>query len=389
MIYTPISIIYDKTRAAGSNPPAENRLNVIENSAVTEKNAKSLLIELVGLYEKAAASGKRDLARKCQTAAIKIVLFVAKNKLEIEGFKENAGKLGIKIPSAQSNWKKAFAGSYSTNALIQKAAANTFSPGGRQDFYTTAAVDSKETDEQVKEGMAVYDLQVICDESGALRSIGKAIVVSGQSMLKLGYLAGEPVSYNTAKQRNYLVFASANYTSIKNTPATLSIKGGKPHNLYLSPDMHGLVIIKNGRPKIINIKKVNQDGAVEVDYAKVQEATETALAEGGTVFQTNLIVYNGQSIVPPAGSEKRDVRRALVIFDDGSFGIVNFSESITLYELSKLLESTQVEGKQVATAVNLDTGGCNVGGYRVKTSPEPRNWGNNTKVETSTLLFIR
>ena len=65
----------------------------------------------------------------------------------------------------------------------------------------------------------------------------------------------------------------------------------------------------------------------------------------------HLLVDDGELSVSDQSSEVKDKRRAIVTFKDGTFGLVDFTGNITLYEEAVILKAAGA-----SNAINLDTG---------------------------------
>ena len=184
--------------------------------------------------------------------------------------------------------------------------------------------------------------------------------------------------------KQYLVFSSANYRTDETDletgnwhPATLAIVGGKPFNLFVDPSIDGLVTIKDGKPQISNQKEMNE--------AQVISFVDSSIDNGNTVFQSSLLVFKGKNLVPANASRPSlDNRRVLATFQDGSYGIIQINKHLKLDELSDFL--SKIPG--IENAVNLDTGGGNLGGFADKNG-HYQLFNDTADYEQAALFYIK
>ncbi len=151
------------------------------------------------------------------------------------------------------------------------------------------------------------------------------------------------------------------YTTGAMKPAELAIDNGSVVN-YLISNRDGAVIVDAEGHMII----VNRDKLTKHDLDSNETAEPLAFRKNLEDFSTllslakknkidmmsgHLLVDDGELAVAGNSSNVRDKRRAIATFKDGTFGIIDFSQPMTLYEEAVIAKSMNVKG-----LVNLDTG---------------------------------
>lgn len=328
-------------------------LDDIERTPPSRSEINSKFEQVAQIYSRSVASGDKDLALRARLLAVKFVYQMEKDGLGKES-RETAKTLGIYVPITANKASKAIKGLWnSPSTTTQKLWANTF--GGSDLNFSTVTVQTR-AEEKIGPGRA--HAVIASDDGTNFKRIGDMTKFPAGGTRVNYTVYSRPVSQDAALMKGDLAFSSASYitfidgkgTDRRATPAALSIRDGKADNLRISPTMHGIIMITNGQPQIINQKNMSTEDRLNF----VRKALET----GGTLFQSNLLVFNGKNIVPENGSSKEvDVRRVLATFADGSFAIISFTESLNIYDLGHVLEKLGVQA-----AVNLDTGSWNVGG---------------------------
>lgn len=309
---------------------------------------KGRLTQLGALYRKSLANNP-ILARQSRLMAARYIEQAKKAGIANEFLRDLAQPLGIHLPIVKGirvSIGNIF-GNYAPGKAVQKIVANVGMSDAEHDPVVT---DSRVTLGRSQELAAGLSRQPIhLDHRNYDGPIGEIITVSPSSQARAHYTVHK-TSHAKAAQRGYALFTSANYSIDETRPATATIVDGTAHNLYVAPHVDGIVTIKNGQLAIRN--------AQETD---IYAAMEEGLKSGGTLFQSNLLVHHGRNIVPQEGASKDyDVRRVLVTFGDGRYGMIQINEYLNLYELGEVLR--KIPGIQ--SAVNVDTGGSNVAGYR-------------------------
>ncbi len=151
------------------------------------------------------------------------------------------------------------------------------------------------------------------------------------------------------------------YTTGAMKPAELTINHGYVVN-YLISDRDGLAIVDvNGALNIVNRDKLTRhdlDSKEAADHLAFRDKLEDfstllTLARKNEidVMSGHLLVDNGELAIASNSSNVRDKRRAIATFKDGTFGLIDFSQPMTLYEEAVIAKSMNVKG-----LVNLDTG---------------------------------
>ncbi len=332
----------------------KERVQKIAENQPTVSNVFSQLEFLASAYDKGLAQNDAELCRQCQLLASKHVLFAKQNKMQIdEPIKETARRLGVHIPSDSKTFVAQLINvtiNYSPSNAAQKIGGSFFEKQ-YHDRYAKAHLSTSEHEIKLPGGIQHYNL--FLESERVQDNIGEMIHVSADNnVVSAGYTV-ERFSHQEAAQKGYLVFCAANYSSSKVNrpiPATASIVSGKAHNLYVDATMHGIVVMKNGRPEIFDTRENDIHGLME-----------KSLVSGGTMFQCNLLVKNGGNIVPAQGSSHEvSLRRVLATFNDGSYSIIQINRYVDLYDAGEILAKIA----DIKNAVNLDTGGSNVAGYR-------------------------
>ncbi|MFA5839410.1 MAG: hypothetical protein WC890_01985 [Candidatus Margulisiibacteriota bacterium] len=347
------------TQSCGSPLSEESnaiRLWEAEGLSPSSQAIPTRLEKLSQVYQKAVKDNAVELAQRCQILAMKYVQAAEKSNMNRESIRPLAESMGIYIPRSRGRIAGVahVASLYSSNSsgTSMKIQANLIDSGQDPQYINADLSFTSETPILFGgQGVAGIDISLLID--GTPTIVGKIIVVD-QNIASLEYLPKE-MNGPKAAQEGWIVFSSANYSvtvgnypNCTTVPGTISIRDGIPSNLYPSSST-GAVVIRNGVPEIL---QANPDEMVAL-------AAE-AMSSGGTMFQSHLLVHNGESIVPTSSDTDRDVRRVLITLDSGGFALVQIDEFITLYELSKIIEKIP----NIKEAVNLDTGGGNVGGYR-------------------------
>ncbi|MFA4844853.1 MAG: hypothetical protein WC632_07920 [Candidatus Margulisiibacteriota bacterium] len=349
----------------------------INNLLPSQSNTRQNLTILAEIFKKAIEKNDQSLARECQLTAVKYVAFIYE-KLNPEPFADTAASLGIHIPNKISRSKKAghIASQiyYNPSHALGKIMENV-GKGGHRPEYISGSVELTATGNRLSGGVENFALHLNNEK------IGEVLMVPPEAAVSASYLVYDQQDYTGydygESTKDFILFSSANYASdfVDNIPATLSIVNGKPRNLFLAPQMHGLVTIDNGRPKINNIK-----------LQPPLPIISAALAPGSSVsmFQTNLIVDGGQNLVPDKeSSPSRDRRRVLLTGGEGQYGIVQVNSYVDLFELGSIVAKLP----NVGSAVNLDTGGCDLAGYR--TTGGGFVWLGDKEAKTITLFGIK
>ncbi len=323
---------------------AERRFVTFKKTTPTVDNVHELLKTLADIY-RLAEQQDPAVSRKCRITAAEYVKFALKNGVEKDTLRELVVPFGIHLPIVKSFTIQIgnVVSNYGPGRAAQKITAEVMEEEQHDSRFTDSPVSVSLGDWAIHNGLQGFDISI------GTEAIGFLIRIKPDSGLNLGYTV-EELSHEGAEQKGYRLFAAANYSVNETIPATVSIVNGEPSNLYVAPHMDGIVVIRNGKPEIFN--------ADRTDIFKVMDET---MAQGGTMFQSNLIVHNGTNTVPKDGSSySADIRRILVTFNDGSYGIVQIDDYIDLYEAGQIL--TKIPN--LVHAVNLDTGGSNVAGYQ-------------------------
>lgn len=366
--------------AAEAEPASPERSAVarVRNLEPTQSNAKQNLTELAEVYKKSIAKNDLALARECQLVAIKYIAFVYE-KMNPDPFIDLGVQLRIYIPSKITRSQKAthIASQVVSNPghTLGKMWENIGKTAHRAEF-ASGTVALTPTGNQLSDGVESYALNLNGEKIGEVLMVPeKAAVSASYHVFELQDYTGYTYGENT---KDFILFTSANYTSdfVDNIPATLSIVNGQPRNLFLSPQMHGLVTVEQGRPRISNLK-------LNPPLPMIAEA----IAPGSNVslFQSNLIVDGGQNqVLDKESSTTRDKRRVLVTgTEPGKFGIVQVNSFVDLYELGNLVSRLP----NIGSAVNLDTGGCDLAGYR--TTSGSFTWLGDKDAKSITLFGVK
>ncbi|MBU0671489.1 MAG: hypothetical protein KJ732_00505 [Candidatus Margulisbacteria bacterium] len=364
------------------NAPPEDLSNISqwENSSFSTGNVRSRMEFIVSAYNRALERGDEGFSQRCQILAMDAALFIENNGMNRESFESLFTQVGIHFP--RNRGLSVTIGHVAAllvqnpNGTAQKIYSNLTDDEHNHE-YVNAQVQLSATPASLGHGLTSTKLLIQSNDNDSKEFSGILVRVSPDSSAQAGYLV-QHMSGPVAAQQGYIVFAAANYSINEDIPASLAIVNGQPANLYQSPTMDGLVVIENGRPRIVSVD--------DVDVGAIVGQT---LSNNGSLFQTNLLIHGGQNIVPDGASTETDVRRALVTFQDGSYGIVQINEYIDLYEFAGML--SQIPG--IREAVNLDTGGSNVGGF-VDSSGTYTPFGDGDEgfpddLSSATFFFVR
>jgi hypothetical protein len=345
-----------------TSPLAESELpSYFLNEPITRENVIARLNWLSQAYSQAKTHNKVGLAEKYLALAAVHVRFIVKAEIPITpNIKAMLTSMDIYLPQEtdkrggiRSGVSKAIhiAGLLvsSPGSTIDKIVANTSDDSGIGD----ASLGGVSAAHKAKDGLEV---RVIYGWDGTYANGTKKYVPIGKiiSPTNDGVIAGftvQETNDDAGKERRYLAFSSATgFTGYSDDahPAALSIVDGIHSNGYLSPSMDGIVVIENGKVKIYNVNKT-----------EMAERIARALLSNQSAFQSNLLVDRGENIVSPESSGKRDQRRILATFMDGTSAIIQLDPYLSLYEAAQIIRN--IPG--INNAVNLDTGGGNVGGY--------------------------
>lgn len=367
------------------DPSDSKQLQQISTSKVTALNAKPRLEALASIYDKAAAHNDAELCRECQLLASKCILFAKQNKIIDDSFRTAAKKLGVFIPFISKSFVLSALNTFNYNPIhagtkiLSKATTKISSAVFGDDLHEqTGPGPIRISQHEAPLQGGIQHLNLIFGSDYAEEKIGEMIIVKPENHdVSAGYTV-EELSNDKAVTKGYLAFCAANYSIDGTRPATVSIVNGKSFNLYVDPKMNGIVVMKNGKPAILNSKDTD-----------IYDQMETALISGGTMFQTNLLVRNGKNIVQDAGSSPdKEFRRLLVTFYDGSYGIVQIDKFVDLYDAGTILANIP----NIKDAVNFDTGGSNVAGYLRADGQPPENMGEKNAlitVTSATMFYIK
>lgn len=334
---------------------------------------------LASAYEKALQNHDLDFARECQLQAARDIQFAEQNKMNLDALRPIAARLGVHIPTVKSiSVSIGNINNYTPGHFAQKVIKNV-TESGHDEYLIGAKIKMVPTHKNLRGGLRHFNIVIpnystIKSAQEEEKVIGELIMVPPNAPVSIYYKVQNMTTREIAEKFIPLVFSSANYSINETTPATLSIVNGNPYNLYVSSSMDGLVVIRNGRPEVHNAREED-----------VFQLAREALSSNGTIFQTHLIVYRGRSIVPENASDSKDVRRVLVIFNDGSYGIIHFSEYLDLYELGRILE--KIPG--INAAVNLDTGGSDVSGYHTADWELHQPLEVDPETSTTALIYVK
>jgi hypothetical protein len=369
------------------DPSDKRQLQQISNSKPNVSNVKPRLEVLASIYDKGYAHNDAELCRQCQLVASKYVLFAKQNKIIDDSLRNTAKKLGVYIPFISKslvlaasnvffNYNPLHAVTKITSKATTKISSAVFGDEQHEDLYAGSPIRTSEHEAPLPGG--IQHLNLILGSGDSEKNIGEMIVVKPENNDVIAGYSVEELSHDDAVQKGFLAFCAANYSIDGTRPATATIMNGDPRNLYVDPKMNGIVVMKNGKPTILNSKD-----------ADIYDQMENALISKGTMFQSNLLIRNGKNIVQAAGSSTdKEIRRLLVTFYDNSYGIVQINENVDLYEAGEILEKLP----NIKDAVNFDTGGSNVAGYlRADGKPAENTGEKNTiiKVTSATMFYIK
>ncbi len=353
-----------KIKIMDSYADAKERFSNLEkekNKDYLKANFKDNLFFLAEAYSQAQKHKNYDLAKKIRFFAIKYIILAQKNKLNLGEVRASAARIGIKIPydfGVPSKVLHIFQLGIQHPKSATKKIFNNISKNEHDPIYEDPDIRISSSFSKIAGGLKKHNIYLHKNNSNT--KIGEMIPIPLDAHVSAGY-TNKQADQKAAIYQKYILFSSAAYSirdlnglfanpKLPNCPAALSITNGKPDNLFVSSSLHGIVIIKDGRPLILDAR--------EIDVINI---IEDALNSKGTVFQSNLIIHEAKNIVPKEDSSlRKDVRRVLVTFTDGSYGIIQINKHIDLYELGEILAKIP----NIKEAVNLDTGGGNMGGYQ-------------------------
>ena|GEM_PF-6939581 len=179
--------------------------------------------------------------------------------------------------------------------------------------------------------------------------------------VKVGGGLSEEVIQNQYPEGSVALESVGAYTTGAMKPAELTIDKGHVQNFLVS-DREGMVFVNGAGAMHI----VHRDKLRTIDFnpdvpdrllafrKRLSDFSDMLdLAQAGKVdlMSGHLLVDNGELAVAGNSSAAIDKRRAIATFEDGTFGLVDFSQPLTLYEEATILKAAGVKG-----AVNLDTG---------------------------------
>lgn len=345
----------------------------------TKTDVKSRLASLLAIRRAALAADDGRLARLCQSTAARYVKFAMEHGMDKDDLRTVASKLSIFLPKVKGITMQVgnIASNYSPGSAAAKIWAKVGADTDEHDaLFTETPVTVLPHKQPLKGGLERQMLRLE-DKEYPDNPIGSLIRVPAGASVRAGYVVVK-TSHEDAGRRGYALFAAANYSIDETRPATVSIVRGGTQNLYVVPDMDGIVVMRDGKPEILNAR--NED---------IFQLMDDTMDSEGTMFQTNLLIFEGKNIVPEKGTgEDKDQRRLLVTFDDGSYGIVEIHEYVDFYEAAQMV--TKIPG--LKSAVNLDTGGSDVAGYttlrgEVVFTGETEDFGGDTS--TATVFYVK
>lgn len=190
-----------------------------------------------------------------------------------------------------------------------------------------------------------------------------------------------------------LLFAVGAYTAGSNKPASFVIEDGKTKN-YLLADYDGLLVVyKDKSFRIVRRRDLRlsdltrmQSDTQKMDIASsLYDFSNIAGRESIDMFQSHLLVHNGELLVSKNAPQRIEERRALVEYDGGSYGIVSSPQDFgfSLFEFATLLR--RIPG--IRTALNLDVGYNDFSGL-VANSGESFYFGNLGRDRCNNLIVI-
>ena len=324
-------------------------------------SVESRLEWLAMAYQKALEIGDQEFAYHCQAQASLDASFIVSSGMDREPFREVASSLGIIFPKAKGIANRSYQAASKVlhigklyladpKSATDKILANV---AGEQDAIDWDEATATSEGEHLSSGMRQYRIEVdVTDDASRTEriNIGRIIVVSPSQRVSVGYRVGEE-TFETASLGLDVLFTSssyfAGYSEELRYPSMLSVAEGQPHNLFIDPNADGLVVFEGGGFTIVHADEIN-----------VVALLGETLGSKRSIFQSNLLIYKGENLVQAGSSSERGVRRLLVSFTDGSHGIVNVEEYVTLSEAALIAAKIP----KIESAVNLDTGGGNVAG---------------------------
>ena len=334
---------------AGDNSPQRTWITSEEKKqliliAHSETNAENIMehMELLSsLYDKAVAYKDVRLVQVCQLLASKCILAVMQKDVPVEArLRSLAEKLCIHLPLKMD---PLFDNNGSLSAAPKKNIDLIDDVLGGQHQLSCTESSLKISEHEIPLSGGIKHLKLEIETPYEHETLGEMMVVEPRNNEVYAAYVAESPAHEPAAQKGRLLFCAANFSFSPKFPATATIAAGKSVNLYVDSTMRGIVLLENGSPKILDSR--------ENDIHVLMDRT---ISSGGTLFQCNLLVKDGMNIVPVQGSSSEtSMRRLLVTFNDGSYGIVQIDKCVDLYDAGHVL--AKIPG--IKNAVNFDAGG--------------------------------
>lgn len=270
---------------------------------------------------------------------------------------------GINLPVKDSSMQKIYRSWNQPSYVLQKAKSKLASDTGvlRDDFIDVQIFVEKRA-EKLQQGY-----KFITWKDGQGNELAKIVVGSPKQgafvdyAIQVGGGLTEEAIKSRYQDKGIIAESVGAYTTGALKPAELAIENGKVKN-YLISDRDGMAIIsKEGRLRIVHRDKLTTHD-LDPDAAATPLSFHRNISDFRTLLGVaskreldimcgHLLVDDGELSVSDQSSEVKDKRRAIVTFKDGTFGLVDFTERITLYEEAVILKAAGA-----SNAINLDTG---------------------------------
>jgi hypothetical protein len=271
-----------------------------------------------------------------------------------------------------------------------------------------AAVCVREASAQIREGlphqyyndeMSIRDLYYESDK------IGSAVWLRrGPNNIRAKYFATGQVVQRylaLAQSEKVILVCEGAFSDTPASPHGLTIDNGRIVNRFLSPEMHGLVIVyATGGIAVSDIQRdmLNLEGGRQkLDITKSDDKTfflGWSQQNNATVFQTQLLASSAglRLEVPKAnGTGQSRERRFLAILQDNStsevlHAVIDVPKSFYLGELAKLVYDYLSTKGKVFGLLNLDVGSYNILQVNGPNGPLPSPSGTRPVGKATNLL---
>ncbi len=271
---------------------------------------------------------------------------------------------GANIPITEGSWQKMLRSWQNPSYVLRKAkvkAESKLSGDVLRTNWRERPITWQQREEELATGFKLQNLRLGNEQLATVVRGNPQQGAMVDYLVRVGGGLTKPVIKDLFRSSWLVADAVGAYTTGASKPAEFVIDNGVVVN-FLPSERDGVLLISD-RSKI---KILHRDAITAQDLDPHEVPTPLAftrrledyyrfinLAEQQQfdMMMGHLLVNNGKIDVTAESSTARDKRRVLATFDDGTFGLVDFTVPMTLYEVAYFLDQVGADN-----AINLDTG---------------------------------